>query len=328
MPKVSIITPLYNGSKTLTETAESVLAQDFRDWEWIFFDDGSTDNTAEIAGKLAEADPARIKLFMHEGGANHGTAYTRNRAFEKSQGEIIAFIDQDDIWYGNRLSHQLKILDSNPACAMVWSPALYWYADRTFVQPVGYRGGGLEPGVYDPPSFIRIFLSDLKGTPLPSGSLLRRSAFGNVKGYEESIRGSEDIVLWLKIARDYPVYFDNEVLIKYRKHHDSTLRVAKRSGKMDEWDLVFYRWVGDFLRNSNAEKTLIDENDFAYYRTLKRVVGRENYFNSRKLLLKKLREYPDLGSKFTCDYLLDLALPFDLASKVSAKIRFDILGRN
>jgi glycosyltransferase involved in cell wall biosynthesis len=328
MPKVSIITPLYNGSKTLNETAASVMSQDYPDWEWILFDDGSSDRTIELADQIVSMGKGKVKFFTHEGNANHGTAYTRNRAFEKSTGEIISFIDQDDIWYNDRLSHQLRILADHPECGMIWSPAMYWYTSRTFVQPVGYKGTGLQTGVYQPPAFVKIFLSDLKGTPLPSGSLVRRKAYEDVKGYEESIRGSEDIVLWLKIAGRYPIYFDDKVLIKYRKHEDSTLRVAKRSGKMDEWDLVFYKWVNDFLKLSGAEKELIEENEFAYYKTLKRVLSKESYLKSRKNLFRRLKEHKDICENFTFDYLLDLIMPFDLANKVSAKIRFDLLRKS
>jgi len=324
-PEISIITPLYNGSKTLLETAMSVLSQDFTNWEWILFDDGSTDCTHKIADELIDKHPEKIKFFAHENNANHGTAYTRNRAVERSSGKIISFVDQDDIWVSDRLSHQLRILNHFPECAMIWSPALYWYTDRSFVQPVGYRGKGLHTGVYMPPQFVKIFLSDLRGTPLPSGSLLGREQFESVNGYDESIRGSEDIVLWLKLAQKFPIYFDDKVLIKYRKHEDSTLRVAKRSGKMDEWDLDFYKWVNRFLKEGKAEQTLIDENDFAYYKTLKRMHSNEGYFKSRIGLKKKLKEYPEIGKRFGLDYLLDLAMPFDLANRISAKIRFDLL---
>ncbi|MBS1517273.1 MAG: glycosyltransferase [Bacteroidetes bacterium] len=328
MPKVSIITPLYNGSKTLMETAESVLSQDFREWEWILFDDGSSDNTKDIAKELCARHKGKILFFTHEGGRNHGTAYTRNRAVEKSESSIISFIDQDDIWYNNRLSHHLEIFDRRPDCAMIWGPALYWYRNRTFKQPVGMRGKGLESGRYEPPDFVEIFLSDLRGTPLPSASLVRRNEFEKVNGYEESIRGSEDIVLWLKLAEKFPIYYDDEILIKYRKHQDSTLRQASDSGRMDEWNLIFYKWVIDFLKRISADENIIEENKFAYYKCLKKIAARMNYPESRMELFRRLKSYPELKKKYTGDYLLDLFLPFDTATRISAKLRFDIFRKN
>ncbi|HRA98973.1 MAG TPA: glycosyltransferase family A protein [Ignavibacteria bacterium] len=327
MPEVSIITPLYNGSNTLEETADSVLAQDFKDWEWIFFDDGSTDDTIEIAKKIQSKFPDKIFLYTHDNNSNHGTAFSRNRAFEKSKSDIIAFIDQDDIWYENRLSHQINIFRNKTECAMIWGPALYWYKDRSFVQSVGLNGKGLKSGIYDPPDFVEIFLSNLKGTPLPSASLVRRKEFVNVKGYEESIKGSEDIVLWLKLSEKFQIYYDDEVLIKYRKHQDSTLRKASDSGKMDEWNLVFYQWVIDFLKRTSSNESILEENEFAFYKNLKKISGKENYLKSRKDLYNRLNEYPDIWKKYSGDYLLDLVLPFDTASRISAKLRFDLFKK-
>lgn len=326
MPKISIITPLYNGLKTFNETAESVLKQDYTDWEWILFDDGSSDGTQDKARKLSEHYKDKIFYYEHEDNRNFGTAYTRNRAVEKSRGEIIAFIDQDDIWYENKLSHQLKVLESQKDCSMIYAPALYWYKEREFIQPIKNKGKDLNSGLYQPPELIEIFLGDLRGTPLPSAALVRKKNFSEVNGFEESIKGSEDIVLWLKLAKNYPVYFDKEVLTKYRRHRDSTLRQAAQSGKMDEWNLTFYKWVIEFLRENSASDRMIKENQYAYYVCLKKT-AKGNYFESRKKLFEGLRSYPLLKKIFLKDFLLDLFLPFDISTKISAKIRFDIFGQ-
>ena len=222
----------------------------------------------------------------------------------------------------------MEVFDKQDKCAMIWGPALYWYKEREFKQPVGFRGSGLKSGLYDPPEFVEIFLSDLRGTPLPSASLVRRKYFNEVKGYEESIRGSEDIVLWLKLADKFSIYYQDEILIKYRKHQDSTLRIAKQSGKMDEWDIIFYNWVIEFLKNTSAKNKIIEDTEFTFYNCLKRVSGRKNYFDSRKELMKRLNAYPDIKRKFMKDYFLDLILPFDIARKVSAKIRFEWFKNN
>ncbi|MDZ4712075.1 MAG: glycosyltransferase family A protein [bacterium] len=327
MPKISIITPLYNGTKTFEETADSVLSQDFENWEWILYDDGSRDGIQELGKKFAEKYKGKVFYFEHENNKNFGTAYTRNRAAEKATGNIISFIDQDDIWYKNRLSHQLEIFRQHQDCAMIWGPALYWYSNRTFVQPVKYNGEDIRTGVYESPRFIEIFLRDLKGTPLPGASLVRKESFIKVKGYDESIRGSEDIVLWLKIAEQFKIYFDDKVLIKYRKHQDSTLGRANQSGEMYEWNLIFYKWVIEFLKKNKASERLIEENEFAYYITAKKIVSKEKYADGRKKLLSKLNSYPELKKKFMKDYFLDLIMPMSIASKVSAKLRFDLLRK-
>lgn len=322
MPEVSIITPLFNGFKTLHETYESVIGQDHTDWEWILFDDGSTDDTKVLARNYSKEHPDKIFYFEHTENKNHGTAYTRNRAIEKSKGEYIAFIDQDDIWYTDRISHQLGILKNHTECAMIWSPALYWYEDRTFEQPVLINNEKIKEGVYKPGELVELFLNDLRSTPLPSASIIRRDIFDRVKGFEESVKGSEDVVLWIKTVDKFESYFDNKLIVKYRKHFDSTLRREHRSGKMNEWNLIFYKWVIDFLKRNNYNKEIRKDYEFSYYSCLKRIAGKKGYFESRRDLKNGLNKFPELKNKYSKDYLLDLILPFSIASKLSAKIRF------
>ncbi len=328
MPKISIITTLFNGAKLFSETAESVIAQDYKDWEWILFDDGSSDGTQDIAKAIAAEHKDKIFYFEHQDNRNFGTAFTRNRAIERSCGDVISFIDQDDIWYINRLSYHLDIFDSLKDCAMIWSPALYWYKERSFKQPVGEKGSGLKSGIYEPRQLVENFLRDLRCTPLPSASMVRRKQFNEVKGFEESVKGSEDIVLWIKLASKYSICYDDEIIVKYRKHFDSTLRQAALSGKMYEWNLVFYRWVIEFLKKNNFDNSLTEEYEFSYYTCLKRMAGKKNFFESRRELKEGLNKYPELKNRFMKDFLLDLVMPFDIATKVSAKLRFDWLKKS
>jgi len=322
MAEVSIITPIYNGSKTLQETYESVIGQDHKDWEWILFDDGSNDNTQTIARKYSEEHPGKIFYYEHTDNKNFGTAYTRNRAIEKSQGEFIAFIDQDDIWYKERLTHQLGIIKNHKECAMIWSPALYWYEDRTFEQPVLIDNIKINSGIYKPGELVELFLNDLRSTPLPSASIIRRIYFDKVSGFEESVKGSEDVVLWIKTGDKFDIYFDDKIIVKYRKHFDSTLRREHRSGKMNEWNLIFYKWVIDFIKKSNYDKNILKDYEFTYYTCLKKIAAREGFFGSRKKLINELNKFPELKNKYGKDFILDLILPFSIASKISAKFRF------
>mgnify|MGYP001161956642 CR=1 FL=1 len=322
MPEVSIITPLYNGSKTLHETYESVMGQDYNDWEWILYEDGSSDDTKALALKYSKDHPDKIFFYEHEGNRNHGTAYTRNRAVEKSKGEFIAFIDQDDIWYNDRLTHQIRILREHKDCSMIWSPALYWYEDRTFEQPVLMNNEKIKTGVYKPGEMVEMFLNDLRSTPLPSATIIRRSIFDKVNGFEESVKGSEDVVLWIKTGDKFNIYFDDRIIVKYRKHFDSTLRREHRSGKMNEWNLVFYKWVIDFVKGSSYNKSIVKDYEFTYYTCLKKIAGKEGYAGSRRILKNELDKFPELKQKYSKDFILDLILPFRIASKLSAKIRF------
>lgn len=103
-PLVSIITPCHNSSKTLSETIQSVLNQTYTNWELILIDDQSRDNTFEIMQQHCDQDQ-RIKLIKNS--HNLGVANTRNAGIDISRGELIAFLDSDDLWEPQKLQLQI-----------------------------------------------------------------------------------------------------------------------------------------------------------------------------------------------------------------------------
>lgn len=102
---VSIIMPNYNGEKYLKETIDSVLAQTYTNWELLFVDDCSTDNSVEIVRSYKDE---RIKIFQNE--VNSGAAISRNTALEAASGKYIAFLDSDDLWAETKLSQHLDFM--------------------------------------------------------------------------------------------------------------------------------------------------------------------------------------------------------------------------
>lgn len=107
---VSIITPVYNASRFLELTAESVFNQTFEDWEWVLVDDCSSDTSWEILEKLANRDP-RVRIFLNKQNLKSGK--TRNFAIEQAQGRFIAFLDADDIWHKDKLAWQIAFMTDN-----------------------------------------------------------------------------------------------------------------------------------------------------------------------------------------------------------------------
>ena len=93
MPQVSIITPCYNSSEFLEETIQSVLHQNFTDWEWIITDDKSSDNSVEIIKKQQDS-----RIILIEAKKNGGAGHARNLSLEKATGRYITFLDADDYW--------------------------------------------------------------------------------------------------------------------------------------------------------------------------------------------------------------------------------------
>lgn len=108
--KVSIITPVYNASRFLNKTAESVFDQTYTNWEWILVDDCSTDGSWSILKSLEKKD-SRIRVFKNEENLKSGK--TRNFAIKNAKGRFIAFLDSDDLWHKEKLSIQIPFMLNN-----------------------------------------------------------------------------------------------------------------------------------------------------------------------------------------------------------------------
>jgi teichuronic acid biosynthesis glycosyltransferase TuaG len=106
LPLISIITPLYNSEAFIEATIHSVMYQDYENWEMLIVDDCSTDNGPTIAKRYASRDP-RIKLLEND--VNSGVAATRNKGLDNARGELICFLDSDDLWKSNKLSSQVNV---------------------------------------------------------------------------------------------------------------------------------------------------------------------------------------------------------------------------
>ena len=104
---VSIITPSWNCAQFITEAIRSVQSQTYTDWELLFQDDCSTDNTAELVAQFAKKD-SRIKYECNT--QNSGAAITRNNALKRAKGKWIAFLDSDDLWEPEKLEIQINYM--------------------------------------------------------------------------------------------------------------------------------------------------------------------------------------------------------------------------
>ena len=161
MPRVSVIMPVYNGVRFVAKSIESVLAQDYQDWELIIIDDGSTDETAEI---LAGFTDVRIHI-IHQ--PNRGEAVARNRGLDAVRGEYVAFLDADDLYLPNALADMVAYLAVHLETDAVCSDGYFCDEnDRLLgrmseVRPQVQPGNILEklvidPTVVGPPIFIMI----------------------------------------------------------------------------------------------------------------------------------------------------------------------------
>lgn len=206
---VSVVIPAFNASRTLDRTIRSVVMQTHRNLEIIVVDDGSSDDTADIARRWASKDP-RVHLIRK---TNGGVASARNHGIRASRGEFVGPIDADDLWAPTRVAEHLSALQtSGPRTALVYSPArLIDRNDIVFASSTNYGIAGQV--------FFRHLVTNLVGNG--SGILVRKAVAEEFGGYAEWLRergaeGCEDILLQLLISTRYHFAVVPRYLIGYR----------------------------------------------------------------------------------------------------------------
>jgi glycosyltransferase involved in cell wall biosynthesis len=208
-PEVSIIIPTYNRGWILKEAIESVLSQEFSDYELIVVDDGSTDDTREI---LDSYDRDIIVLRQ----PNQGVSAARNRGIAESHAQLVAFLDSDDLWLSQKLTRQVAFFQSNPD-AMICQTEETWVRNGVRVNPKK-RHHKLSGLIFEP-SLALCLVS-------PSAVMIRKTLFDTVGLFDERLPACEDYDLWLRISCQYPVFLIDEPLIIKRGGHQDQLSKA------------------------------------------------------------------------------------------------------
>jgi len=220
MPKVSVIIPTYNRLPMLMEAVESVLAQDFQDYELIVVDDGSTDGTAEELQRFGR----RIKLLQHA--QNRGVSAARNRGILQARGKYIAFLDSDDLWLKEKLKVQVAFMDDNPQYPLC-------YTDEIWIRRGKRVNAMLKHSKYSGWVFEKCL-------PLciisPSSALMRKILFSKVGLFDEALPVCEDYDFWLRVTARFPVFFIHRKLIVKRGGHPDQL--SNRSWGNDRYRVI------------------------------------------------------------------------------------------
>jgi glycosyltransferase involved in cell wall biosynthesis len=208
-PQVSVVIPTYNRAWCLGEAVDSVLAQRFRDFELIVVDDGSTDATAAVLAGYG----GTIRILQQE---NRGVSAARNAGIAAARGELIAFLDSDDIWLPVKLWRQVEFFNRYPE-ALICQTEEVWVRNGRRVNP-GRRHRKPEGMIFEP-SLELCLVS-------PSAVMVRRELFDRVGFFDERLPACEDYDLWLRVSCRYPVHLIETPLIVKRGGHADQLSRA------------------------------------------------------------------------------------------------------
>jgi glycosyltransferase involved in cell wall biosynthesis len=223
--KVNVIIPTYNRAELLREAIESVLAQAYQDSELLVVDDGSTDRTRELVAVYGK----RVTYIFQE---NRGVSSARNLGIRASTGELIAFLDSDDLWLPEKLEQQVTIMDQHPELQLC-------HTEEIWIR----RGLRVNPKKKHKKYSGYIFQYCLPLCVIsPSSVLIRRTLFDKVGYFDEHLPACEDYDLWLRITKEYPVHFIEKPLL------------IKRGGYPDQLSQKY--WGIDRFRIQALEKLL------------------------------------------------------------------------
>jgi teichuronic acid biosynthesis glycosyltransferase TuaG len=210
---VSVILPAFNAEKYIGQSIQSVLAQTYPNYELIVVDDGSTDSTAQVVRSFHE----RRIHYLHK--PNNGLPSARNTGIQAAKGELVAFLDSDDLWMERKLELQVDAFERE-AADIIYCDGFVFHDDKSMDESVRFGGPGTHM------RFGRIagdemfkFLFPMNCIPVLT-VLARKSSIERAGRFDESLRlGLEDYDLWLRLAHNRAIFYGiDQPLVRYRVH--------------------------------------------------------------------------------------------------------------
>lgn len=215
--RISVIMGIYNCAPTLREAIDSLYAQTYKEFKIIMCDDGSTDDTYQIAQEYANLHD---NVVLIRNPRNMGLNYTLNHCLEYADTEYIARMDGDDISLPTRFEKEIQFLDSHPEYAIVSCPMIYFDENGDF------RTGVVRTNFPEKKDFVQ-------GTPFcHAPCMVRREAYLKVEGYsvDKKLLRVEDYHLWMKMyAAGFKGAVLNEPLYKMRDDRNAVARRTFRN---------------------------------------------------------------------------------------------------
>ena len=205
-PLISVVIPTFNRAHMLKDALDSVFAQDFKDFELIVVDDGSTDDTESVLEKYK----GRLAVIRQQ---NSGVSTARNRGIAFSSGQRVAFLDSDDMWLPGKLSAQAAFFKNRPD-ALICQTDEIWIRNGKRVNPKNRHKK--ESGDVFKRSLDLCLVS-------PSAVMMDRRLFDDFGVFDETLPACEDYDLWLRIGSRHPVGLIHEPLVIKRGGHDDQL---------------------------------------------------------------------------------------------------------
>lgn len=276
--RFSVIIPLYNKAPYIAKAIQSVLSQTFTDYELIVVDDGSSDDSAEIASKVLEGR-GNCRLIRQE---NAGVSMARNNGVAVSSGNYLCFLDADDWWDAHFLEEIAALIAEFPDAGIYGTnyTIVNETKHKTRVASIGVDSG-FEKGYIN---YCQVYAKTMS-MPLTSISVaIPRTVFDEMKGFPKGITLGEDFLLWIHIALKYKVAFLNKPLAYYNQDVETNHRGVGRLHKPESHMLWNLTDLEPLEKINEDYKRLID--NLRTYILLPYYLSRECYEKARHELDK------------------------------------------
>ena len=290
--KISIVVPLYNKQNAIAATLQSVLAQTYSNYEIIVVDDGSTDESAEVAEAILLASRLSPLAFRLIRKSNGGVSSARNRGIQEAKYDYIALLDGDDLWDEHYLEEQVKLIQDFPEAKM-WGINFAERGGEIITKlptglPVGYRG--YIQNYFEMPGRVSYLFCS-------SSVVISKEVFDQVEYFDERIKYAEDLDMWFRIAATYPLAFYDKTMVWYLL--DAENRAMNRPQILNLYLPYFVDKYANYKSNPNFYNWI--------YRWSAQVI-RKYYFstniqnvNDARVAVKKL-DYSVLPKKYSILY--------------------------
>ena len=276
LPIVSVIIPCFNCALFLAEAISSVLRQDFTNYELLIVDDGSTDDTPNLI-KPYLADK-RVRYLPKKNG---GLSSARNYGIINANGDYIALLDADDIWYPEKLACQIKHIENRPDVGMVFSNFNTFNADGIIFS--GKVSDSIDS--FPNPEFNILFSRN--NFIYPSTVLIRKSIFKKCGFFDENLKSIEDYDMWLRISNSYCLIGVPEKLTKIRVHNNNMSKNVDVMMRNEVMVIDKYRRDVNFVSRRKRIAKI-------YYLNSDRLVHLEEKKDAIKLFIKAVVTWPFL----------------------------------
>ncbi|MFM7457050.1 MAG: glycosyltransferase [bacterium] len=240
-PLISIVIPSYNQAKYIAYNLDSILAQTYRNFEIIFIDDGSKDNTAEILKSYSEKD-SRIKYFYQN---NSERAVARSHGISKASGKYICLVDSDDTWLPHKLETQLAVMENDPEIILCYAPVNRIDPENKPLKNAARQQEGYSGLIYKH-LLMRNFIPSV--TPM-----IRASVLKNIDEQVTDFIPYEDWDFWLRLSRCGKFHHIKEALGNYRLHPQQSVKNVKAS-RIEEVTIK--------VLDANTHESLLEHADF------------------------------------------------------------------